>query len=381
MSSDRHDPEHVETVVIGGGQAGLSVGYHLRRRNKQFVILEARSRVGDVWRERWDSLRLFTPAVFSGLDGMRFPAPSYSFPTKDEMADYLEAYATRFGLPVRTSTRVERLTRSDGHYVVETGTQRLVADNVVVAMADYQRPKIPSFSHELDPSIVQIHSYDYRNPGQLRDGPVLIIGAGNSGAEIARELAPHHEVWLSGRDTGHIPFRIDGVPSKLILARLVLKGVFHHVLTVETPIGRKARPKMLHKGGPLIRVKSRDLERAGVRRVPKTTGVSAGAPVLDDGRRVEVANIVWCTGFHSGFEWIELPIFSNGDPVHRSGAVPEYTGLYFVGLFFLHALSSAMIHGVGRDAERVARMIARARPRGNGEAAVRSFAGAAGVSA
>lgn len=203
--------EDFHTIVIGAGQAGLSVGYHLAKRHRPFVILDANERVGDSWRQRWDSLRLFTPAMFCGLAGMPFPAPRYSFPTKDEMADYLEAYAERFELPVRTGTRVDRLTRNGNRFVVTAGDQTLKADNVVVAMANYQHPKVPAFADRLDPRIVALHSMEYRNPGQLRDGPVLLVGAGNSGAEIALELAAHHETWIAGRDVGAIPFRIDGV--------------------------------------------------------------------------------------------------------------------------------------------------------------------------
>jgi putative flavoprotein involved in K+ transport len=344
--------------VIGAGQAGLSVGYHLARRGVDFVILEGRKRVGDQWRERWDSLRLFTPARFDGLDGMPFPSSPNHFPTKNEMADYLEAYAARFELPVETKARVERLTREDGRFVITAGARLFEADHVVVAMANFQRRRVPEFASQLDPSIVQVHSIDYKNPRQLREGPVLIVGAGNSGSEIAMELAPRHRVWMSGRDTGELPFRIEGRLARMGLARLVLRGVFHRVLTVRTPMGRKVRPKVLHIGGPLIRVKSSDLARVGVERVPRTVGVEGGKPELADGRVLDAANIVWCTGFDTGFEWIDLPVLQNGEPAHQSGAVESEPGLYFVGLHFLHALSSVMIHGVGRDAERIAGQIA-----------------------
>ncbi len=352
--------ERFETVIVGAGQAGLSVGYHLSRLGRPFLIVDGRDRIGDTWRERWDSLRLFTPARYDSLDGMPFPAPPHYFPTKDEMADYLEAYAEHFELPVRTGTRVDRLTRrDDGRYVLSTGTGCLEADNVVVAMSDYQKPKVPEFAGDLAPHIRQIHSFEYRNPTQLQDGPVLLVGAGNSAAELAKELAPRHEVWMSGRDTGHIPFRIEGVAARLVMLRVVLRLLFHHVLTVRTPIGRKLRRKVLHKGGPLIRVKPRDLERAGVHRVPHTTGVERGLPVLRDGRVLDVANVIWCTGFHAGFDWIDLPVLGRLEPRHRSGIVESQPGLYFVGLFFLHAMSSAMVQGVGRDAARVAADVAR----------------------
>jgi putative flavoprotein involved in K+ transport len=349
--------ERVETVVIGGGQAGLSVGYHLARRKRAFVIVEARDRIGDVWRDRWDSLRLFTPAIFSGLDGMPFPAAPFSFHSKDKMADYLESYAAHFSLPVRTGVRVTKVTRADSRFLVTCPDYALEAENVVVAMADYQKPHTPQFASMLDPEIVQLHSYDYRNPAQLRDGPVLIVGAGNSGSEIAMELSRSHEVWMSGRHTGHLPFRIEGLPARLLLIRLVLRVLFHRILTVDTAFGRKARSKILHKGGPLIRVKPRDLDRAGVIRVARTAGVRDGLPLLEDGRTLHVSNVVWCTGFHPGFDWIDIPGFHADDPAFRRRIVDREPGLHFVGRHFLHALSSGMIHGVGRDAEVVAKTI------------------------
>jgi putative flavoprotein involved in K+ transport len=352
------EPERVQTVVIGAGQAGLSVGYHLARRGLSFVILDGNERIGDTWRRRWDSLRLFTPARFDGLAGMPFPVPTHRFPTKDEMADYLETYAARFDLPVRTGVKVDRLSKEGERFVVAAGDLRFEADNVVVAMANYQRPRVPAFATDLDPGIVQFHSIDYRNPSQLREGGVLIVGAGNSGAEIAMEVARSHRTWMSGRDTGHVPFRIEGAAARLLLVRLVLRFLFHRVLTVKTPMGRKMRPKVLTHGGPLIRVKPKDLAAAGVERVPRTAGVRDGRPVLEDGRVLDVANVIWCTGFHPGFSWIDLPVFGEREPLHERGVVPTVPGLYFVGLDFLYALSSTMIHGVGRDADRVAGAIA-----------------------
>jgi putative flavoprotein involved in K+ transport len=230
----------------------------------------------------------------------------------------------------------------------------------VVAMATYQRRRIPDFAHELDPRITQLHSSEYRNVSQLQDGPVLIVGAGNSGAEIALEVArAGHRTLLSGRDVGYVPFRINGRMARLGLFDLVLRFFFHRVLTMDTPIGRKMRPKVIGHGAPLIRTKPADLASAGVVRVPRTAGVRDGIPLLDDGSAAEVANIIWCTGFHPGFSWIDLPVFgSDGEPKQHRGVVPGEPGLYFVGLHFLYAMSSTMIHGVSRDAEHVVRSIA-----------------------
>jgi len=346
------------TIVIGGGQAGLSVGYHMAHQGRPFIILDAGERVGDAWRQRWDSLRLFTPAAFDGLVGMKFPGPSFSFPTKDQMADYLEDYARRFRLPVRNGTRVHRLTRAGGRYLVETGAHRFEADHVVVAMSSYQVPRVPAFAKDLRADILQMHSSQYRNPRQLKPGGVLLAGAGNSGAEIAVEVTREHPTWMSGRDTGHVPFRIDGLPARLFLMRFVFRVVFHRLLTVGTPIGRRARLRMFTQGTPLIRVKPKHLAAAGVQRVAKVRGVMDGLPSLEDGRVLDVANVIWCTGFGNGLSWIDLPIFEpDGEPRHQSGVAIDEPGLYFVGLHFLHSFSSTMIHGIARDAKRIAETI------------------------
>jgi putative flavoprotein involved in K+ transport len=350
--------ERFDVIVIGGGQAGLSMGYYLKRLGVSFAILDASQRVGDAWRHRWDSLRLFTPARFDGLDGLPFPAPPTYFPTKDEMADYLEVYAAHFALPVRSGARVNRLSKQDGVFVVEADERRFEAAQVVVAMSKYQRPWTPDFADALDPAIVQFHSLDYRSPGQLREGNVLLVGAGNSAAEIARDLTPKHKVLLSGRHPGHVPFRIEGPVARNVVIPILFRVVFHRVLTVDTPMGRRARAKAESQGAPLIRVKPKDLTAEGVQRLPRMTGVKDGHPVIADGRTLDVANLIWCTGFHPGLDWINLPIFDHeGHVMHRRGETPE-PGLYIIGLGFLYAFSSMMIQGVGRDAAYVADRVA-----------------------
>ena len=353
--------EPLDVVVIGGGQAGLSVGYHLMKRGLRFVILDGSARIGDTWRKRWDSLRLFTPAWLDSLDGLPFPAPRDYFPTKDEMGDYLELYAKHFKLPVRSGVRVESVSRKNDRYIVKTDARDYDAAHVVVAMANYQKPRVPAFAKELRADIVQIHSRDYKNPAVLREGTVLIAGAGNSGAEIAKELARRgHAVLMSGRNTGQVPFRIDGFWARLVLWRLLLRVFFHRIMTVRTPMGRKMRAKVLAHGGPLIRVKAAELLALGVERLPRIAGVRDGRPILDDGRVLDVANIVWCTGFDRGFDFLKLPIFEeSGEPRHEAGVATEEPGLYFVGMHFLYAMSSTMIHGVGRDAARIAGIIAK----------------------
>lgn len=358
----RIEPVRVQTVIIGGGQAGLAVGYHLRRQGRPFVILDGYPQIGDSWRRRWDSLRVFTPARLDELPGMPFPAPASSFPTKDQVADYLAAYAAHFDLPVRSGVRVDGLSRSGDRYVATSGLSRFEADNVVLATGAYHHPRVPVFASELDPAIIQLHSSEYRNPTQLADGGVLVVGAGNSGAEIASEASRcHHRTWLSGRDTGHEPVRPGSGPDRLVTPMLWFAAM--HVLTVRTPIGRQVQHTFRSSGIPLARMRRKDLAAAGVHLVPRTAAVRAGRPVLEDGQILEVANVIWCTGFAPDFGWIDLPILDeNRDPAHDRGVSSAQPGLYFAGLYFQYALASVLIGGVGRDAEHVASHLASRRP-------------------
>jgi putative flavoprotein involved in K+ transport len=350
------DTERFETVIIGAGQAGLSTGYHLAKRGRSFVILDASERIGDSWRKRWDSLRVFTSARYSSLPGWAFPLPPQSLPTKDEVADYLEAYAARFDLPVRSGVRVDGVTKRGERYIVSAGA-RYEADNVVVASGVYQTPRVPSFAGELDSSIVQMHSSEYRNPSQLRDGGVLVVGAGNSGAEIAVEASRDHETWLAGRDPGQEPTRPGSLPDRMIMPALWF--VVTRVLTMKTPMGRAVERKFRNRGIPLGRVKRKDILAAGVQRVPRVAGVQDGKAVLDDGRVMDATNVIWCTGYVKDLSWIDLPIFDDdGRPLHDRGVVGSSPGLYLVGMVFLYSLSSALIAGAGRDAEYIADHIA-----------------------
>jgi putative flavoprotein involved in K+ transport len=344
-------------IVIGGGQAGLATGYYLSKAGIPFIILDASERVGDAWRNRWDSLRLFTPCKYDGLPGLAFPAPKHSFPTKNEMADYLEQYARHFRLPVRSGVRVDALWREGDLYKVRSGNKIFEAKHVVVAMSNYQYPKIPPAAKELADTITQLHSSAYKNPSQLQPGPVLIVGAGNSGAEIAMEICKTHEVWLAGRDTGHVPFEIENRNVLRFIIPVLFRVIFHRLLTTNTIIGRKARTKMISQGTSLIRQKPKGLLAAGIKRVPRLKGVEHGNPLLDNGQIADVKNVIWCTGFYPRFSWIDLPVFKDEEPMHQRGVVTNEQGLYFVGLHFLFAFSSTMIQGVGRDAKYVVEAI------------------------
>ena len=346
-----------ETIIIGGGQAGLSIGYGLAKNKRSFLILDANKRIGDAWRNRWDSLRLFTPAYFDGLDGMSFPGKQHRFISKDQMADFLEMYAKQFKLPIQTETKVDRLYKHGDHFIVVAGDKTFEANNVVVAMSNFQHPRIPDFAKDIDPSIVQLNTKNYKNPSQLKKGKVLVVGLGNSGAEIALDVVKDHPTFLSGKEVGHVPFRIETVIARYVLIHLV-RFVGHTILNTSTRMGRKLRPKMLKSGGPLVRTKPKDLTNAGVERVSRVVGEKNGLPLLEDGRILEVENIIWCTGFRPGFSWIELPVLDEREePFHERGIVGKERGLYFVGLHFLYAMTSSTIPGVKRDARYIVKQI------------------------
>jgi putative flavoprotein involved in K+ transport len=353
--------ERYDVIVIGAGQAGLSVGYYLAKRGLRFAILDERLRVGAIWRSRWDSLQLFTPARFASLPSMHFQAGSWSFPTRDQMADYLETYATRWHLPVRTGVRADAIRPTeDGStgFLVTAGDEDFETEQVVVATGGFTTPSVPEFAADLDPAIRQLHSTEYRNPGQFREGGVLIVGAGNSGAEIALDAAREHSTWLSGRDPGSAPIRPESPVARVFLP--VLWFVVNHVLTVDTPLGRRVRPFVRAHGGPVVRVKHADLAAAGVQRVAaRTVGARDGQPLLEDGKVLDVTNVVWCTGFRHEFGLLPASVIgADGWPMEDHGVVTVAPGLYFVGLPFQRSFASMLIGGVGRDAAFIARKIA-----------------------
>lgn len=351
--------QHIETLIIGAGQAGLATGYHLQRLDRPFLIVDGNDRIGDNWRQQWDSLRLYTPAKYDGLPGLPFPKDPWSFPQKDEVGDYLESYALRWDLPVRTSTRVESVeARTEGGYSASLGADTITCDNVVVATGTFGRtPYVPDFAAQLDPSITQMHSSEYRRPSQLRAGRVLVVGASHSGTDIAYEVALTHETVLCGRDCGQIPVRLDSRRFRFVFPVMVFLA--RHVITRQTPVGRKAMLEIRLHGGPMLRVKREDLVGRGVERVlSRVAGVSDGRPVLD-GQPVDVANVVWCTGFKQVFDWVRLPIFqADRWPMEYRGVVDSAPGLYFCGLSFQYSFSSMVLPGISRDAEYLARRIA-----------------------
>jgi putative flavoprotein involved in K+ transport len=344
--------ERFETVIIGAGQAGLSAGYWLAKHDIDFVILDANRRVGDVWRNRWESLRLFTPAKYSSLPGMAFPGDPYHLPAGHEVADYLEWYAQVNELPVRGGVRVTAVRRIDGLFEIATDGTHYQAENVVVATGAFQAPVIPRLAGELDPGIFQVHSSGYRNPSQLPAGAALVVGAANSGAQIALELSATRSTILAGRAVGSMPRRILGRDLFDFLWPTVMRP------GADTRIGRRIRASILGSTDKLIGMSEKDLVSDTLRRSGRVVGVRDGRPLLEDGSVADVTSVVWCTGFRPDFGWIDAPILGeNGYPRHTRG-VTEVPGLYFLGLRFLHRLNSSLVGGVGADAEYVANAVA-----------------------
>lgn len=367
--------ERVETLVIGAGQAGLAAGQFLSRRGFPFLVLDANERVGDQWRRRYDSLRLFSPARWDGLPGKAFPAPGWDYPTGRQMADHLESYVAWFGLPVRTGTRVDRLMPAgDGSddFVAIAGDARIRARQVIVATGATTVPNVPGVAGRLDPAIRQLHSSEYRNASQLGDGPVLVVGLGHSGADIALEVARNHRTILSGTPHGELPFRVFDTRWRARVFLPLLGFAESYVLTINTPIGRKAAARSRVVPAPLTRVRRADLARAGVEHhASRVEGARGGLPVLEDGTVLDVANVVWCTGFRPDYTWIEPPVVgADGWPIERRGISPV-AGLYFLGVPFQYGVASTLIDGAARDAEYVVDRIAERVRATNDERAMR----------
>jgi putative flavoprotein involved in K+ transport len=337
-----------DTVVIGAGQAGLAAGYYLQRAGMRFVLVDAGDEIGAAWKNRWDSLKLFTPARFNGLPGMDFPGEPYSLPTKDQAAEYLKAYVRRFELPVRLRTRVKSL-RPDGrgYALTTTGGEILRAASVIVATGANQQAYVPALSAGLRQDIVQIHSRDYRRPSQLPQGSVLIVGAGNSGAQIALELAEAgRKVVLSGPDTGSLPRRL--------LGRDIYDWLWPTLMrpSVDSPLGRRLMQGRLFAGDPLVGMSATSLAHRGVERAERIVAAREGSVTFKGGRTLsDIAAVLWCTGFRPDFSWIEVPVLGlDGYPAHRRGIAHDAPGLAFLGMRYQFRVGSALLGGVGEDA-------------------------------
>jgi putative flavoprotein involved in K+ transport len=348
-----------EAVVIGGGQSGLAAAHHLARRSVNFVVLEANDRIGDVWRSRWDSLHLYSPAKYDTLPGMAFEGSGHRFPTAREMGDYLETYADRQHLPIRTGVSASRV-RADGDgYVIETNEGPVAARQVIVATGPFQHPYVPAVAEELDPGIRQIHSSQYRRPDQLADGPVLVVGLGHSGADLAHEAAQAgHRTVVAGTGRGQLPFSVDSRRARFTWP--IMRFVASNLLTLRTPIGRKMAPRVRMGGGPLLRYRRQELLAAGVELRPaRLVGARNGRPLLSDDSVHDVATVVWCTGFRPDFGWVEPATLDEaGWPIQQRGIAADAPGLYFLGMPFLFGFTSMLVLGADRDAGFVADAVA-----------------------
>jgi putative flavoprotein involved in K+ transport len=353
MNSERR----TEVIVVGGGQAGLAAGYYLSRAEIPFLILDAGPRLGDSWRRRWDSLKLFTVARYSTLPGLEFPGDPEHFPGKEEVADYLEAYAREFELPVRLSSQVTSLEPSNGGYRIETscpyGLGPYEANQVIVASGAYQRPFTPTIAEKLGDQVNQLHSAEYRNPEQVPTGDVLVVGAANSGAGIAEDLAQSHRVYLSrGTRIPRLPRRILGKSLHFWGDQLGLIGA-----PLDSLRGRTQRGDVLV--GPSLRQLSR---RHGVELVGRAVEADGTTVRLDDDRAIEVDAVIWATGYRSDYSWIRVPVFDeHGVPRHRRGVV-DSARLYFLGMKDQYSRGSSLIYWVKEDAAYIVDRVRNARP-------------------
>ncbi len=344
--------KHLDTVIIGGGQAGLATGYFLKKGKQDFIILDENEKIGDSWRKRWDSLLLFTPAQHDTLPGMPFPASRGSFPGKDQMADYLEIYATRFSLPVHTGVKVNHIYSRGNHYEIEISEGKFLADKVVIATGTNPFPYIPEISKHISAEIYQIHSSSYHNPESLPAGDVLVVGAATSGIEIALEISKTHKTFISGKPTFHIPDNI-----------FKYAGEFYwwfasNILTINTPVGKKAKKSIIHGGSPLIRVSYDDLNAVGIGLLPRLNKLNNGRPQFENGSVLNVSSIIWATGYRPDFSWIGMNVTDEtGWPKTKRGISSTNNGLYFIGMPFQFGLTSGLVGGVGRDAEYISRYI------------------------
>jgi putative flavoprotein involved in K+ transport len=349
--------QRLDVVVVGGSQAGLAMAWHLAQQGLRFLVLEAGPELGQVWRSRWDSLKLFTPAQYDNLPGMAFPAPADTYPTKDPVADYLQAYAAAFDLPVRLDAKVTELTRlEDGSFEVRTADAIHQAWQVVVATGPFQVPFVPPQAAKLDGSVIQVHSADYRNPQALPEGPVLVVGGGNSGFQIAEELAATRSVDLSIATTyPMLPQRRAGRDLFWWLTRLGLLKV-----TVDSRLGRR-----MSRRDFVIGTNRRRLERAGVRFRPRLADAEGRTVRFADHSLLEdVGVVVWATGYRPDYGWIHIPgVVREGHVVHRRG-VTEVPGLYFLGLSWQHTRGSALLGFVNDDAAYLTDRIATGHPAG-----------------
>jgi putative flavoprotein involved in K+ transport len=339
-----------EVAVIGAGQAGLAMGYYLAQQGRRFLILDRGDSVASAWRERWESLTLFTPRRYSALPGLLFPGDPDGYPTRDEVIEYLERYAEEFGLPIEFNRDVRRLSRQRERFRLAIDGRTITTDQVVIATGPFQTPYVPELAKELDAGVWQAHSTGYRRPSDVPDGSVLVVGGGNTGFQIAKELSSTHQVVLSvGTRQKPLPQRVVG---RDLFWWLTKTGLIHK--TVESRLGRRLKDR-----DTLIGSSPREIRRRfGVDLRARAIASSGRTVRFEDGSEIQVDAVIWATGYRPDYTWVDLPLFDpDGRLRHRRG-VTDVPGLYFVGLTWQHTRGSALIGWVKDDAEFIAERIA-----------------------
>jgi putative flavoprotein involved in K+ transport len=356
----------LDVLVVGGSQAGLAMAWHLARQGLRYAVLEAGPEIGHAWRSRWDSLTLFTPAQYDALPGRPFPAPADTYPTKDPVAGYLQAYASALEVPVRLNARVTSLSRTEEGFEARTADQVFRAGQVVVTTGPFQTPFVPPAAQGLDESVTQLHSAGYRNPQALPEGPVLVVGGGNSGFQIAEEIAAAgRRVDLSiATKLPVLPQRLAGKDLFWWLTHLGLMRV-----TTESRLGRRMSSREF-----VIGSSRRRLQAKGVRFRPRLTGTGARTAHFADGSTLDTGVVIWATGYRPDHSWIQIPgVARDGQIAHQRG-VTGVPGLYFLGLSWQHTSGSALLGFVGDDAAYLAGCVA-ARRRASDAASPRPVPG------
>ncbi len=340
-----------QVIIIGAGQAGLSTAYHLQQLGIKALIVDAHARVGDVWRNRWDSLCLFSPAKYSSLPGMPFPLPKLSLPTKNQVADYFEAYAKKFAFDLHLNTQIKALRKTETHYELELESGVLKSKSVVVATGSFHTPRIPAFTEDAEKGIVQLHVSKYKNPSDLQAGPVLVVGTGASGTQIASEIAQRQKVYLSGPDTPNMPRKKLGKDIYWWLYATQAMNIKSHSWLGKRLLNNSTGADALIGKSLKEIVSDNRLIRRGM-----LTGFENGRPLFEGNEKAEdIRNIVWATGFKNDYSWIDLPVLNeNGEPKQFRGKALGQNGLYFVGIKFMYRADSSNMGGVSRDAKWIA---------------------------
>jgi putative flavoprotein involved in K+ transport len=345
----------LDVAVIGAGQAGLTIGYFLAQQGRQFVILERAGSIGAAWRERWDSLTLFTPRRYNSLPGQPFPGDPDGYPNRDEVISYLESYAKAFDLPVELNSPVLRLTAEDDRFLIVIEGKIVEAEQVVVATGPFQTPYVPEVAGRLAPDVVQMHATGYRNPSDISEGSVLVVGGGNTGFQIAKELSATHRVFLAvGSRQLPLPQRLLGRDLFWWLTKTRLIYT-----TVDSRLGRRMRARET-----LIGSSPRQLRRRyDVELKPRVLDASGRKITFANGDELDVDAVIWATGYGPDYSWIDLPVFDRRGRLRHRRGVTDVPGLYFLGLTWQYTRGSALVGWVKDDAQFIAERIAARRRR------------------